>query len=229
MMSTEPTVIAPGGGEVIGDAPDRRVEILADHDGLHATWSRFAPGREGADLHIHRRHTDLFYVLAGELTVRLGHAGDEITVGPGTLVRVPPLVVHGFRNAGEAELRYLNFHAPGQGFADYMRALRDGRTLVYDQEPPPASGTRPPGDAVVGEAAVESPEISIALRSLDGGEAAGGDEARATSLYVLDGELTVVAGSRRLHADAGAWVQIPPGVAYTCEGEARVLEVRVPG
>ena len=64
----EPTVIAPGGGEVIGDAPDRRVEILSEHDALHATWSRFGPRREGADLHVHRRHTDLFYVLAGELT-----------------------------------------------------------------------------------------------------------------------------------------------------------------
>ena len=45
---------------MIGDAPDRRVEILSDHDALHATWSRFGPHRDGADLHIHRRHTDLF-------------------------------------------------------------------------------------------------------------------------------------------------------------------------
>jgi hypothetical protein len=53
--------------------------------------------------------------------------------------------VHGFRNASDADLRYLNLHAPGQGFADYMRARRDGRTLTYDQEPPPAVGT-PPGE-----------------------------------------------------------------------------------
>src|SRR3954449_6754503 len=110
-------VVAPGGGEVIGDAADRRVEILSDHDALHATWSRFGPGREGADLHVHRRHSDLFYVLAGELTVRLGPEGDEVVARAGTLVRVPPLVVHGFRNGSSAEVRYLNFHAPGQGFA----------------------------------------------------------------------------------------------------------------
>ncbi len=35
----------------------------------------------------------------------------------GTLARVPPDVVHGFRNGSDAELRYLNLHAPGQGFA----------------------------------------------------------------------------------------------------------------
>src|SRR3954467_9425135 len=99
--------IPPGGGEVVGDAPDRRVEILSDCDELHATWSRFAAGREGADLHVHERHTDLFYVLDGELTVRLGPEDAAATVPAGTLARVPPLVVHGFRNASAAEVSYL--------------------------------------------------------------------------------------------------------------------------
>src|SRR3954469_16990500 len=118
-------VVAPGGGEVIGDAPDRRVEILCDHDALHVTWSRFGPGRDGADLHVHRHHTDLFYVLAGELTLRLGLDGDTAVAPAGTLVRVPPLVVHGFRNDGREELRYLNLHAPGRRFSDHLRARRD--------------------------------------------------------------------------------------------------------
>src|SRR3954462_10211082 len=109
---SEPTVIPPGGGEVVGDSPERRVEILSDDDALHATWSRFAPGRDGADLHVHRRHSDLFYVLDGELTARLGPRGGPVAVRAGPLPRVPPLVVHGFRNAGEREVRYLNLHAP---------------------------------------------------------------------------------------------------------------------
>src|ERR1700755_2205791 len=96
-------VVPPGGGEVIGDAPDRRVEILSDHDALHATWTRFGPGRDGADLHVHRRHTDLFYVLEGELTMRLGADGEEVGVPAGTLARMPPGGVHGFRNAGSRE------------------------------------------------------------------------------------------------------------------------------
>ena len=139
----EPTVIARGGGEVVGDSPERRVEILSDHDALHATWSRFGPRREGADLHVHRRHTDLFYVLDGELTVRLGPEGLGVVVPAGTLARVPPLVVHGFRNGGDAEVAYLNLHAPGQGFAAYLRAMRDGRAISYDQEAPPPDGGRP--------------------------------------------------------------------------------------
>src|SRR3954453_13772846 len=141
---TGPTVIAPGGGEIIGDSADRRVEILSEHDAVHATWSRFGPRRDGADLHIHRRHSDLFYVLDGELTLKLGPDGGEGAAPAGSLARVPPLVVHGFRNASDADVRYLNFHAPGEGFADYLRALRDGREFSYDQYPPPAGGAPRP-------------------------------------------------------------------------------------
>jgi mannose-6-phosphate isomerase-like protein (cupin superfamily) len=143
-----------GSAEVVGDAPDRRVKILSDDDSLDATWSCFAPGREGADLHVHREHTDLFYVLQGELTVRLGLTGEGVVVPAGTLARVPAGVVHGFRNGGAAELRHLNFHAPGRGFADYMRALRDGRSCPYDQFEPPDDGGRDPSDAVIGHAEV---------------------------------------------------------------------------
>ena len=151
----EITVVAPGGGEVIGDAADRRVEILCDHDSLHATWSRFAPGREGADLHVHHEHTDLFYVLEGEFTLRLGPEGEEVRMPAGTVARMPPMVVHGFRNSSDAELRFLNFHAPGAGFASYMRdrgpisgVLRSSWILIAGSSghsPITASaGSRPP-------------------------------------------------------------------------------------
>jgi mannose-6-phosphate isomerase-like protein (cupin superfamily) len=178
-------IVPPRGGELIGDSPERRVEILCDHDAVHATWSRFGPGREGADLHVHRRHSDVFYVLDGELTVRLGPQGEERVAQAGTVVLVPPLVVHGFRNGSDAEVRYLNFHAPGSGFADYMRALRDGETLAYDQHPPPDDGGRSPDDVIVGPPPVVTD--AIALEIVDGGEVEFG--------YVLDG------------SQAGSWVQ----------------------
>jgi quercetin dioxygenase-like cupin family protein len=216
---SEPIVIAPGGGEVIGDSPERRVEILSDHDAVHATWSRFGPGRDGADLHVHRRHTDIFYVLDGELTVRLGRHDERVTVPAGRFAVVPPLVVHGFRNASDAELRYLNFHAPGMGFAGYMRALRDGRKLTYDQEDPPADGGRPIGEAAIVDR-VDTDAITIA-------EATAGqdvDDPGVRSYYVLDGELAI-AGRR---ASAGTWLQVPPGVAHrvVVGGGTRYLDIR---
>jgi mannose-6-phosphate isomerase-like protein (cupin superfamily) len=145
--------------EVIADAPDRRVEIIYEADPLHATWSRMAPGRAGADLHVHRHHHDVFYVLAGTLTVRLRDA--ELAVPAGKIACVPPNVIHGFRNASpDTELRYFNFHAPGMGFADYMRGLRDAIRVTYDQYDPPADGGADPASVIVTER-LELPHLTI--------------------------------------------------------------------
>ena len=75
-------------------------------------------------------------MLEGELTVML--ADEDVVLGPGELVHVPPHVVHGFRNGSDADVRYLNLHVPRVGFADYMRGLRDGVKVPFDQHPPPS-------------------------------------------------------------------------------------------
>jgi quercetin dioxygenase-like cupin family protein len=245
---SEHVLIPPGEGEVIGDSAERRVEILSDDETLNATWSRFGPRRDGADLHVHRHHTDCFYVLEGELTVRLGPKGDTVTVPTGALARVPPLVVHGFRNETDAEVRYLNFHAPGQRFADYLRAMRDNRPFSYDQHEPPEDGGRPPSEAVVGvtESVVERAGLHVELLadvdevgiSENRCEPAAETDPRhvhrrhVESVYVLAGELTFALDGRRLTATEGTWVQIPAGVAheYACTGgdEARFLELHTP-
>jgi mannose-6-phosphate isomerase-like protein (cupin superfamily) len=240
---SEPDVIPGGEGEIVGDSTDRRVEILSDDATLHSTWSRFGPHREGADLHIHRQHTDLFYVLGGELTVMLGTDGGTATVPAGTLARVPPLVVHGFRNASSDEVRYLNFHAPGRGFADFLRALRDGRTLAYDQHPPPPDGGRPTSDAVVGGgepvgdgvtllADVEEIAIAETRTAADGPPPAHVHRRHVESFYVLEGELAITAGGRELRAVEGTWVQVPAGLPHTVTVTSgrpvRFLDVHTP-
>lgn len=213
-------VVPPREGEIIGDAPDRRVEMLSDVDSLHATWSRFGPRRAGANLHIHHHHSDLFYVLAGELTVKLGPDGDETVAPVGTLVHIPPLVVHGFRNGGDAEVRYLNFHAPGEGFADYMRGLSD-----FDQDDPPEDGGRPVSDVTIG-AGVETEEIAVAHRQ--GGTDAHAHDGHIESLYVLEGELALTADGREVRAAEGTWLQLPAGLEHAVAGDARYLEIHTP-
>jgi quercetin dioxygenase-like cupin family protein len=244
----EAVFVAAGAGEIIGDSPERRVEILSDHESLNATVSRFGPRRDGADLHVHRLHTDFFYVLEGELTVRLGPDDTPVTVQPGTLARVPPLVVHGFRNASDADMRFLNFHAPGQQFVEYLRAVRDGRRFSYDQYDPPEDGGRPTSEARIGETldVVELPGVRIAL--LAGVEAIGIAEFSATpggqappphrhprhveSFYVLEGELTFTIGGRELRTPAGSWVQVPAGeahtFAFTGDEPVRLLDLHTP-
>lgn len=145
--------------------------------------------------------------------------GDEVVVPAGSLAIVPPLVVHGFRNGSDAEVRYLNLHAPGRGFADFMRALRDGRPAAYDQWDPPPDGGRPASEVVVardGPVLADTAEIAVVrLRCAPG--AAPGPAAlpgHVVSFYVLAGELTLSAGERELRAPAGSWAQVPPGVAH---------------
>ena len=229
---TAPVVIPPGGGEVVGDAPDRRVEILSDHDGLHATWSRFGPRRDGADLHVHREHADLFYVLEGELTLRLGPADEQVAMPAGTLACVPPLVVHGFRNASDADVRYLNLHAPGREFASFLRALRDGEPFSYDQWDPPADGGRPAEEAQIGRGPVDLEAIAVAELVAEPGSPPRAHVDALTSYHVLDGELSLRAGDGVVRAAPGPWLQVPPGIEHATEpagsGAVRLLAIRTP-
>lgn len=220
---TSPIVIPARGGEVVGDAPDRRVEILSDVDGLHATWSRFAAGREGADLHVHRRHTDLFYVLSGELTLRLGIEDEPVVVPAGTLARMPPMVPHGFGNCSGDDVTYLNLHAPGRGFAAF---LRTGDIGGYDQEPPPADGVRPASEARIGG---EADEEAIRVREVRAATAETRD-GHTASYWAVEGDLTLTltVDGREHVVQAGSWAQVPPGVAHAAAGE-RFLAIHTPG
>jgi mannose-6-phosphate isomerase-like protein (cupin superfamily) len=221
-VSDEPGIrlVDPSGGEVVGDRPGRRVEILSDRDPVHVTLSRFAPGMEGADLHVHRRHSDLFYVLEGELTVRLGVEDRQVVVPAGSLARVPPMVVHGFRNASSGDFRYLNFHAPGSGFADYMRALRDGRKLAYDQHAPPDQGGRPISEAVIesGESIGDGVELLTDVEAIRVTRVRGRTPRRAydrlVSYFALEGELAL----DDLRAPEGSWLQVAAGREHAVEG-----------
>jgi uncharacterized cupin superfamily protein len=229
----EAALIPAGGGEVVGDTPDRRVEILSDDEALVATWSHFGPHREGADLHVHYDHTDMFYVLEGELTVRLGVDDQEVVVPAGTLARVPRLVVHGFRNGSDQEVRYLNLHAPGRRFADFLRAINERRRFEWDQHEPPADGGRPITEAVIaGDGLIaDRPSLRVALLAdvdeigvSENWSEPGGPPTpfhchprHIESFYVLEGEMTFTTDGREQRAEAGTWVQVPAGVPHKFE------------
>ena len=82
--------------------------------------STIAPGFPGPPPHVHDELHDMFYVLDGTLTMRLGD--EELGAEPGTFVCVPPGVVHTFSNRSDAPVRFLNFNTPG-GWEGYMRDL----------------------------------------------------------------------------------------------------------
>jgi mannose-6-phosphate isomerase-like protein (cupin superfamily) len=108
----EPIALPPGGDPLKADRPELSlVEVV------------FAPG-SGVAPHLHKGHSDSFYVLEGEVEF---HVGDEVVQGmPGTYVLAPPNVAHWFRNVSDEPVRMLNLHTPG-GFAQYRRELRELR------------------------------------------------------------------------------------------------------
>src|ERR671919_327737 len=66
------------------------------------------------------RHVDAFYVLEGELEVAVSET-ETVRLGPGGLAVAPPGALHTFGVRERA--RFLNIHAPGMGFATYLREL----------------------------------------------------------------------------------------------------------
>src|SRR5919204_1145121 len=126
-LDVQPVLLRFGEGETITDRDERTIRILLAHELLDLTWTRYEPGECGPDPHVHHQHVDAFYVLSGELEFGLGPDGGELVQAPaGTLVVVPPSVVHTFGNESGGTATFLNLHAPSGGFADSLRARREG-------------------------------------------------------------------------------------------------------
>ena len=69
-----------------------RYRLLSQGDSDVAAWAH-AVDIDGAKLHYHKISTELYYVLEGEGKVILD--GEEQEVRQGTMVHIPPGVVHG--------------------------------------------------------------------------------------------------------------------------------------
>jgi mannose-6-phosphate isomerase-like protein (cupin superfamily) len=216
----EPSVLRAGEGEVVTDRPSRTLRILTDHDLLNLTWFRYEPGEEGPDPHVHYTHSDAFYVLEGEIELRLGPEVASLPAPVGTLGAAPPNLVHTFRNPSDSTALFLNIHAPGAGFADMMRARRDGRNEEadrFDQHDPPADGGRPLADALVAvpdDSGARDPDGHFSLAKVELTPGSSRDVGRTTAIFVLEGTLSLngteltsgdfaFAQSGALHSDAG--------------------------
>ncbi len=207
------------------------------------TWTRHAPGERGADPHVHHEHVDAFFVLAGDLALRVGPELEPMTATAGTLVLVPPGLVHGFDNDGPGELRFLNFHAPGCGFVDYLRGRGD-----FDQRPPPDDGGRPVSDAIVtlpgGGERLERDDRALtivgeleqisALR-LEAGPTWPGigvheHDDQVDTFFVLEGQAGFVRGDEVVRAGAGTFYAARPGVRHGVQNDGgRVAFLNVHG
>lgn len=92
-----------------------RNRLISHEDApLHpAAWAH-AVDIDGAKLHYHKVATELYYVLEGEGTVNVD--GEDHEVRKGSLVHIPPGVVHG----AKGKMRVLVVGIPDIADGDYF-------------------------------------------------------------------------------------------------------------
>ena len=120
--------VGPGDGKdltnPIGGAMVVKVRD-ADTAGAYSVHDNtIPPGSPGPRPHLHRRHEETFYVLEGELHVRVG--AREIVAPAGSFVVVPRGVVHQPSNPGTQPTRVLLIFSPA-GMERFFEEAAEGR------------------------------------------------------------------------------------------------------
>ncbi len=98
-------------GDTITDRPGRRATVLVEADEVIVSEFDYGPGERGAEPHVHREHADGFLVVDGEFTFHFRDGSRALPAG--TLLFLPPNVVHGFDNAGSADAAGLQLPCAG--------------------------------------------------------------------------------------------------------------------
>ena len=103
----EVQIIEPGGGKHILISGDIDSILLAKNQ-TNGTYSivegRIYPGG-GPPPHIQTREYEGFYVLDGELTFYI--EGKQVVSKTGTMINIPPNVIHSFKNNTDSVVRVL--------------------------------------------------------------------------------------------------------------------------
>lgn len=129
--SASPILRGPEAGEslrVMGDLITFKLRAGETGGAFTLFEGLVAPGG-GEPVHYHECEDETFYVLAGQATFLLGDMWNQ--AGAGSVIYIPRGTVHGFRNAGESELRLLVLNTPGGRHEDLFAAM--------SQVAPPAS------------------------------------------------------------------------------------------
>lgn len=120
-------VVAPGQGRYIpvgsAGAGVTVKASAAETGGLCTVWEGRVPaGTVGAGPHYHRARDEFFYVLEGEVVLRIGD--ERHTARAGTFAFVPRDTVHGFHNEGKDSATLLVVHHPA-GFEQFLEAMQE--------------------------------------------------------------------------------------------------------
>ena len=110
-------------------------------DGAYVEMDVTAEPGSGTVIHYHPEQEETYQVLEG--TLEVFRDGQWRAVPAGESLMVPQGAVHGFRNASEAPVRFLNMHRPALAFQEHLETLdrlsragqirgtKDPRSLIY--------------------------------------------------------------------------------------------------
>lgn len=133
------SVTRPGEGRAIAVVGDvyRFLATGEDTGGRYALWEAIVPPGGGPPPHVHSREEEGFYVLEGEITLRVGE--DRLVATAGMFVNMPVGTPHAFRNDSSRPARMLISVAPagleGMFFEVGVPVAEEATTA-----PPPTQG-----------------------------------------------------------------------------------------
>jgi quercetin dioxygenase-like cupin family protein len=235
-------------GERVAEG-DMSVMLLADLPQAAIIEIRSRPYcDEGPPLHAHARHAEAFFVLEGEMTLRLEDG--EHRIGPDTWALVPPEVVHSVAVTGAEPARLLDLHVPASGFGDYVRGLRAARSeeerqavrAAFDQHPIPEYTSADPGLVVIRRAGgaegetlpgrpadrratilIDADELIVSEFAYGAGERGAERHVHrehADGFLVVEGEFAFHHRDGTLTAPAGTLLLFPPNAVHGFDNDS---------
>ena len=134
-MSTTKGLVIPAGGGLHLDMrePGRSaaLKLLGDEtNGSIMLFEETVPAGTKSLFHLHRDSDEVAWVLAGEITFKIG---DEVAVGgPGTCAFFPRNVPHAWKSSGRETGRVLFMYTPASA-GGYVEELLERRPLDDDE------------------------------------------------------------------------------------------------
>ena len=124
--SGSPVVVRSDEAEFLGaDGHPAAVRLLADASATRGALSTqrvtLASGADGAAPHLHKRSSELFFILDGSAQLLAG--ADVLTLQAGDLAVVPPAMAHAFAAPPGATADLLIVITPGVDRFEYFRLL----------------------------------------------------------------------------------------------------------
>jgi len=119
MTTTPVTIRQPTDGRSIGIVGDiyRFLATGTETNGRYTIFEAIVPPGGGPPHHLHRREDETFYVLEGQVTLKVGD--ETLVAGPGTFINLPIWNPHSFRNDSDKMVRMLISLTPS-GLEDFF-------------------------------------------------------------------------------------------------------------